>query len=99
LCFEYIYPQSVHEMISTLDMHKDEDVMICFDVSVIYNQPHNSGHVVLFERTEDNCIMVLNHGIKTGVIEKKLSPQELFRAIELHGEQNMAGLWVVTSKK
>jgi hypothetical protein len=99
LSVEFYYPDSLSSFeVRLLQLLEQEcHILVCYSVKEIFNQPHNSGHVSLIEsKIDDSQLTIVSHGVKSGTRRINVSIADLYNAIVLHSQANMAGLWIIT---
>ena len=86
-----------------LAKNKCQDIIVCFDPSVLYKvQQEPGGHVCVVESFDEGSVVLVDpsekyvalHGGRTPIT---VAMNDLVEAFENYGEVNGAGLWLITN--
>lgn len=78
--------QSVQDM--------DGDALICFDYGILWNLNIRSGHVCVFHGLDGDDVWLIDPE-RNVPKNRKVSLEQLYRAIDFHGPVNSCGVWQV----
>lgn len=75
---------------------KDKDIIVCFDYKNLYHKQRDSrGHVSIIENIENDIVTLIDPEYRVPKY-RKVSLEEISKAIESHGEENGGGFWVIS---
>jgi hypothetical protein len=76
------------------------DILVCFDYDMLWGKAPSNGHVCVFNSVSGNDIWLVDPEQNVPKF-RKVPAKKLYDAIQSHGADNMAGLWLIenTTKK
>lgn len=75
----------------------DMDAMICFDYGVLRGTETSGGHVCVFDRIEGETVHMIDP--ERNVPKRRIATlRQLYTAMDSHGAQNAAGIWIMCDK-
>lgn len=90
----YHYITDYHEAKKFLEENNDKDILIIFHCGTLYDSLQaNWGHMVLFERIEQDKVTILEATEKRNI--ERVSLKKLLQAIQIHGKDNGAGFYLI----
>lgn len=81
-------------------MKADSDVLVCYDYQPLFNSENPSGHVCVFDRIDRKKGEVRFIDPEWNVPKwRTVKLTKLFKAMQIHTSNNMAGCWELTKIK
>lgn len=100
--FQYLSPNQTGSVEATLidNIRCDNDIIACFDVGELYNRPDicGIGHVSVVDSINNGIISLVESARHKEPLQR-VRAEDLTRAIQIHGESKMGGLWIISSLK
>jgi len=90
-------PQALRQQLVKLQAD-DDDVLICFRSGTVYGNDHTNGHVCVFDVVEENTVRLVDP-IPNFPKWRNVEIDKLFKAIRLHEDKRMGGLWILKRQK
>ncbi len=94
LKFEYFYITDLVTAREFLINNINNDIITCYKRGVMFNKKMDGGHATLVEKIENDIITLIYPEDNLGY--RKVSLENLLKAIEYHGKENMAGFWLIS---
>jgi hypothetical protein len=74
------------------------DAMLCFDYGILWGLKDHGGHVCVFEKIEGDIVHIIDP--ERNVRKRRQADiHDFFKAIDFHGAQNAAGIWMISDRK
>ena len=81
-------------------MKSDGDVLVCYDYQLLFNSENSSGHVCVCDRIERKKAEVRFIDREWDVPKwRTVKLKKLFKAMQIHTSENMAGCWELVKIK
>lgn len=91
---KYYYIINYNEAKDFLYKNNDNDILVIFHCGTLYSSPKADwGHMVLFEKIENDEVTILENSEKRDF--EKVSLEKLLNAIKIHGREKGAGFYLI----
>jgi hypothetical protein len=92
----YIFPSSQEELAKYIQNLSDIDhVIICLNHKSAFASNADWGHVVLLSCRDQHYVYLIDPDRYLQKPERRIDIATLYKAIETHGRNNRAGLWII----
>jgi len=88
----------LRDILANVQAGDDIDAMLCFDYGTLWNVKSNGGHVCVFEKLDGDTVHIIDPE-RNVPKRRQVDIHDIFKAIDFHGTQNAAGVWLITTKK
>ncbi len=94
---KYYYLTDYEEAKEFLYKYNDYDILIIFHCGTLYDNPNADwGHMILFERIENDEVTILENGPKRDI--EKVTLEKLLDSIKIHGKEKGAGFYLIEKR-
>jgi hypothetical protein len=100
LSFEIILPNTADGLSEMLHrvQDSDDDALLCFDYGELWDTGNQGGHVCVFASISGGAVTMIDPVANVPKF-REASVGRLFKAMDVHGERNSAGIWLIKDRR